>query len=251
MTFRLVLFDIDQTLIHGAGCGRRALEKALEEILRVKEGLKDISTSGKTDTYIVFEALEKNGMLQSLSPKKDFLLWERYIVHLQNELNASTEARIQEGVVELLEQLQNESDTCLGLLTGNIENGAKAKLEHFGLWNYFAAGGFGSDHLDRNIVAQVALDRCRAHFNRPFPVDQVVVVGDSVRDIAAARAIGAKAVMVATGLDTYATLLSEQPYSLFHNFINTDAVLKALQGDPHFDPELRLDCTISVNADAR
>lgn len=233
---RLVLFDIDHTLIDSAGCGRRALQKALHEVLSIENALpEDFSMSGKTDTTIVFEVLEKNNMLQSLSPKKDLFLWERYVFHLQIELDASKKARISEGIPELLKALQAAPSTHLGLLTGNIQNGAKTKLEHFGLWSYFPTGGFGDDYLDRNRVAQVALSRCREHFNQEFSPAQVYVVGDSLRDIAAADAIHAKSLIVSSGMDSHEALSAKKPYSLFKNFKNTPAVLKALEGIPYFE----------------
>jgi len=225
MTPRLIFFDIDQTLIQSAGCGRRALQTAFKEILGVENALEGISMSGKTDTSIAFEVLENNRMLQSLSPKKDLFLWERYAFHLERELAESKEAAVAVGILDLLAALKQTPHTHLALLTGNIRQGAKLKLDRFGLWNYFPVGGFGDDHMDRNRVAQIALTRASEHFGESFDLENVFVVGDSLRDIQAANAIKAKAVSVATGLDPYERLQQEKPFALFRDFSNMAEVL--------------------------
>lgn len=230
MNPRLVLFDIDQTLINTTGCGRRAMEKALHDVFGVQHGLSDLPIHGKTDPLIIFEALESHGLAQALTSNKDHRFWERHLFHLKNELAASSEPYIHPGVTELLESLDKNPDVFLGLLTGNIQRGAQVKLEHFGLWKYFPVGGFGSDHMDRNVVAKIAAERSAKHYNKQFAPEQIFVIGDSLRDIACAHAIQAKAVAVATGQDAYELLASKKPYALFNDLADTQKVLDALNG---------------------
>lgn len=229
----LVLFDVDQTLINTTGCGRRAMEKALLDVFGIRHGLEGLPIHGKTDPQIIFEALESHGLAEALTPKKDMLFWERHLFHLKNELDASSETFIHAGVVALLDALTGKPSASLGLLTGNIERGAKVKLEHFGLWKYFPVGGFGSDHMDRNMVAAIAVKRCSDYYKMKFLPEQIFVIGDSVRDIACAHAIRARAIAVATGQDPEALLTSQHPFALFKDLSDTEKILKTLNGKTH------------------
>lgn len=223
--YRLILFDVDQTLILGAGCGRRALERALQEIFGSPSSLKAVVMNGKTDTQILREALGREPALD-----EEERVWNHYLGFLREELSASREASVAPGIPALLEALSRNPTVSLGLLTGNIRPGAETKLSHFGLWRYFPTGGFGDDSPDRNQVACVALSRCQAYFGRTFSRSRVLVVGDSVRDIACARTIGARAVAVATGPDPYELLAENRPDLLFRNLGEMGPVLQALSG---------------------
>src|SRR5205807_7195834 len=123
---------------------------------------------------------------------------EAYLRHLPEHLGRAT-GRILPGIAELLRQLHRRDDVALGLLTGNIRAGARIKLGHFGLFDYFAFGGFGDHHLDRDDVAREALAEVHARFNGTVTLDCIWVIGDTPPDVRCARAIGAKAVAVTTG----------------------------------------------------
>lgn len=234
MKSRLILFDVDQTLIFTDGAGRKAFEVALEILFGLKDGLKNVSISGKTDTSILYDALERKSLRNHLTPELETEFWKLYLSKLMITIKSAERATILDGIPELLKSLRQSPDVFLGLLTGNIKEGAKIKLEHFDLWNYFPVGAFGDEHPDRNEIAKIALERSSRHFNRIF--DDIFVIGDSLNDIACAKAIHAKSVIAATGSHSIEELFVERPYSLFKTWKDTAAVLNALQGKPFFEP---------------
>jgi phosphoglycolate phosphatase-like HAD superfamily hydrolase len=107
--------------------------------------------------------------------------------------------RVLPGVVELLDDLSRSAGITVGLLTGNIAGGAAAKMRHFGLDRHFSVGAYGCDHADRNLLGPVALERAAGHAGRSFSPAETVVIGDTPKDIACARAMGAPCLAVATG----------------------------------------------------
>ena len=130
------------------------------------------------------------------------------------------------GVGELLVALQARSDVVLGLLTGNIRVGAKTKLGHFGLWEYFTCGGFGDEHFDRDDVARMALAEVRTHTGREVDPSDIWVIGDTPLDVQCARAIGAKVIAVATGWHPVAELEACNPDHVFGDLSERERVLE-------------------------
>lgn len=193
---KLVLFDIDGTLIYSAGAGVRAMTRALEEITGVAEGFKGIDCSGKTDPQIICEALEKLEL-----PSHDGLvatLLDLYLACLKVEVSKG-KGHVKPGVQLLLQTLRDTEGIHLGLLTGNIERGARIKLESFGLNLYFPVGAFGNDDRDRNRLLPVAVERLRSTAGVTLTRRDCIVVGDTPRDVACAHAHGAPCIAVATG----------------------------------------------------
>jgi phosphoglycolate phosphatase-like HAD superfamily hydrolase len=200
---RLVLFDIDGTLMRGAGIGTTALKRAFSEVFEINAvndpRLDDVFIAGSTDPVILrhmAEALE-------LDPARftDALpgLTETYFRHLRDTVAESETKRTLPGVPELVERLHGHPRVTLALLTGNMERAARIKLEPFDLNRYFAFGGFGGDGPDRTAQALHALRIAESLNGGAYAAKHVIVIGDTVNDVIAARAHGFLAAGVATG----------------------------------------------------
>lgn len=195
---RLVLFDIDGTLIRTGGAGSRALSRAFEEWAGIPDGLDGIPVPGRTDTIILADLLRRHGLAPSQSALDT--LQDIYFRRLAEEL-AALPAGVGPlpGVVALLDALEDEPCLASGLLTGNHTRGARLKLERYGLWRYFRFGAFGEDAADRNDLVPVALERAAAAGLGAVSPAQAVIIGDTVLDVACGRAHGARTIGVATG----------------------------------------------------
>ena len=202
------LFDIDGTLIASGGAGKAALEAALASEFGIA-GLADaVDLRGRTDRAIVAELVQCHGL--DPCPTTGQRILEAYLCHLPEHLGKGT-GRVLPGIAELLPQLRGRDDIALGLLTGNLRAGARIKLGHFGLFDYFAFGGFGDHHLDRDDVAREALTEVKARFNGSVAPERIWVIGDTPLDIRCARAIGARAVAVVTGWHAWEELEAHAP----------------------------------------
>jgi phosphoglycolate phosphatase len=163
---QLILFDIDGTLVDSGGAGVRALDCAFKEILSIENAFGEISLAGKTDLQIVKEGLAAHGLCSAngLVPR----ITDAYIHHLAREIQSS-DKHLKPGIIDALEALKSRSDRYqLGLLTGNLERGARIKLSGFGLNEYFPSGAFGSDHEDRNKLLPIAIERFEIVSGRHF-----------------------------------------------------------------------------------
>jgi phosphoglycolate phosphatase-like HAD superfamily hydrolase len=225
MNKRLLLFDIDGTLLASGGAGIRSLEAAATE--KFGDGnLRGIEIAGRTDSLIARQVLARHGAEQTPEAIASFL--DCYLAHLARMLPL-VEGRLLPGVIELLEALKPHRDMVLALLTGNLARGAELKLSHHGVWHYFEFGAYADDHHDRNELGPVARDRAREKHGVEFPPERIFVLGDTPHDIACARAIGARAVAVATGKHTRADLAAHAPEFLFDDLRDVAAVIRALE----------------------
>ncbi|GAQ94762.1 phosphoglycolate phosphatase, HAD superfamily [Thermodesulfovibrio aggregans] len=193
---KLILFDIDGTLISAGGAGTRSLNKAFEEVLGIKDAFKNFEMAGKTDVQIIKEGLILKGIEPSTHLINDLI--GSYLKNLSIEINNNSK-HLKPGVKEFIEFIHYELKYPMGLLTGNLEKGARIKLEPFGLNYFFPIGAFGSDHEDRNQLLPIAVRRFFERFNNSIDFHQCVVIGDTPRDVACAKPYGAKVVAVATG----------------------------------------------------
>ena len=168
--------------------------------------------AGRTDRAIAEDVFKAHGIENN---RANWLAFRRsYLQQLRISLPQHS-GQILTGVVELLEHLRRIPDHHLGLLTGNIREGAKEKLRHYGLWDRFDFGGFGDESVSRDDVARAALADATRHLSHEILPNDVYVVGDTVHDIRCARAIGARAIAVATGGSTYDELAAESPDHLW------------------------------------
>ena len=204
----VILFDIDGTLISAHGAGRRAFERAVGDFLGSEIRL-EFSFAGGTDRGIAREALTSLGEVPAEEAIDGILAM--YVEYLEVALRASTEFTVFSGVVELLDQLYKRRDIALGLGTGNVEVGARIKLSRGGLNDYFFFGGFGCDAEDRAELIRTGATRGATRLGVALEECRVLIIGDTPRDVAAARAIGADSLAVATGFPSQAELKACNP----------------------------------------
>jgi phosphoglycolate phosphatase-like HAD superfamily hydrolase len=219
------LFDIDGTLIASGGAGKAALEASLAEEFGIPEITAKLELSWRTDRAICRD-LFRYHVLED-TPENWRRLIDGYLRHLPVCLKHRG-GRILPGVGELLERLSAHDEVRVGLLTGNTRAGAKAKLGHFGLYDHFSFGGFGDDHFDRDDVAREALQAVHAFCNGSASLERIWVIGDTPLDIRCARAIGARAVAVATGWHPVEELAACKPDLLFDDLSDATPLLDRL-----------------------
>jgi phosphoglycolate phosphatase-like HAD superfamily hydrolase len=206
---RLVLFDIDGTLIRTGGAGVKAFAKTFATEFNAVDGFERLKFAGRTDYGLVREFFTFHQI--ALTPVSYERFFERYVFWLDHILRDS-QTEVCAGVWEFIRELQALSEApLLGLLTGNIRLGAEIKLRHFNLWDVFQTGAFADDHEERDQIAAVARQRGSRILGTELHGDEVVVIGDTPHDIRCARAIGAKALAVATGGAKLGELKSRQP----------------------------------------
>jgi phosphoglycolate phosphatase len=205
---KVFLFDIDQTLINTGGAGLRGLDRACLKLFRLENAMEGISPHGKTDPAIVREILRRKLGSETSTNADIATILDSYISFLKEEVHTSATYRVLPGVQTLLDQLAARGDVLVGLATGNIELGARIKLERGGLNPYFSFGGFGSDAEDRTELVRKAAEKA-AHKNGGFIApSNIFVIGDTPLDIDAGNRAGFKTVGVATGSYSVEQLLA-------------------------------------------
>jgi phosphoglycolate phosphatase-like HAD superfamily hydrolase len=226
---RLILFDIDGTLVLTGRAGMRAMNRACEDTVGHANALNGVAVAGRTDWIILHDVMANHGL--SLDAVRLDALRRQYIAYLAEEIVLPGEGvkDVMPGIRELLDRLHRRSDVALGLLTGNFQDGARIKLEHFDLWKYFPIGAFGGDSADRNDLVPIALDRARARGIADVPLSRVLVVGDTPHDVACAHTVGARAVAVATGGYTVDRLRETGADYVFSDLRDTEAFLALLR----------------------
>ena len=194
---RLVLFDIDGTLVHTGGAGTKAFAHTFASIFGLTHGAERMKFAGRTDVSLVREFFQIHGLSASAEHFRDF--FENYVFWLEHIVAQSTGGECA-GVTRFIEELLAlPQPPMLGLLTGNIRLGAEIKLRRFGLWDFFTMGGFADDHEDRNHIAVAALARGRRVLDTHLQPQEIVVIGDTPFDVRCGKFIGAKTLAVATG----------------------------------------------------
>ena len=222
---RLLLFDIDGTLITSGGAGEQALKDAMGARFGVVEDLKGVSLAGSTDANIAMQLLGRHGL--EASPQNIAALLDEYLSHLPVRMGQRN-GFLMPGILRLLEELHKRPDAVLALLTGNVERGAEIKLKHYGVWHFFEFGAYADDHHDRNELGKFARARALERRGEEFDPGRIYVIGDTPKDIECGRAIGARTVAIATGQFSMEELVVYCPDFLFENLSDTAAVIKAL-----------------------
>jgi phosphoglycolate phosphatase-like HAD superfamily hydrolase len=206
---RLVLFDIDGTLVHTGGAGVKAFAKVFQTEFGAADHFERLKFAGRTDVSLVREFFSFHGIAATRANFERF--FDRYVFWLDHILRDS-KTELCPGVWEFIGQLKSAREQpLLGLLTGNIRLGAEIKLRHFKLWEVFETGGFADDHEERDKIAAIARERGSSLLGEPLADEQVLVVGDTPLDIRCGRAIGAKVLAVATGGARLDELKDHQP----------------------------------------
>ena len=238
---KLVLFDIDGTLLLTAGAGRRAITQALIEFLDAErdstgsrltthDALATVRFDGKTDPQIVYELLASAGDPAPQERSRIDAVCRRYTELLEAELSrVPSGVTVMPGVVPLLDALDGATDAVLGLLTGNVARGAELKLAAAGLDPVrFMVGAFGSDSAHRPDLPPIAARRAEGLMGRVPRGADVVIIGDTPADVACGAGVGARAVAVATGAYSVHELTACEPHAVFVDLTDTHAVLSAI-----------------------
>jgi phosphoglycolate phosphatase-like HAD superfamily hydrolase len=261
----ICLFDIDGTLILTGGAGQSAFAHTLSQLFDVPEINRDVVFSGRSDRAIAMEFFR----VHEIPPTQEN--WQRFCrgyLECLNEMLATHDGHVLPGVHALLDALEARGDVAVGLLTGNLHEGARRKLSFYGLWQHFPFGGFGDEHEDRNEIAAVALRKARRHLQSnqiggregeapaepnserangsvrasPFrfvrdhrdtlvssPAHKVIVIGDTLHDVRCGQSIGALCVAVATGHSTTDVLRTGQPDVAVESLEDLEPVLALLE----------------------
>ncbi len=224
---KLILWDIDGTLIVSHNAGVRAMEKALTKRFGVTCDLRKIDWAGRTDSWITGEVFRHVGLPGTPQNAHDYL--ETYLELLPGELRNGPQGRVLPGVLELLEILHHRKDVTQGLLTGNLRRGAEFKLTHYKVWHYFGFGAFADDSPRRNDLGPHALRRAKEKHAVEFSPADTFILGDTPHDIECGQVIGAKTIAVATGRYSVAELAAHAPTAVFQDFSDTAAFLRVVE----------------------
>ncbi len=225
MKTKLLLFDIDQTILHSGGAGEKALTLALRDRFGREETLENIEIAGKTDISIAHRIFEAHGIEPLPENIERFL--NGYLGHLESELGRN-DGRLLPGFPRILDALALMPEVGVGLLTGNLRRGAELKLRHYGVFDYFSFGAFADDSQERNLLGPYARKRAAEALGADFEPANIYVIGDTPHDIACAQAISARAVGVATGRYSRAALEAAGADFVFDDLSDTGAVIRTL-----------------------
>lgn len=220
-------------MLNTSGVGIKSLESGIREAFpetTTGKPFPDLDLGGATDAGLVPHLFQTFAIEQTEASIESF--YSCYLNHLEIDLKqAVVESRAiaLQGVQELIEIFKHEPDGYLGLLTGNIKRGARIKVDALGFdWADFPIGAFGDDHADRNQLGPIAQQRANQHYGRNFSAENIYILGDTTKDIACARALGAKAIAVATGAHSFDHLSKHKPDLLFRDFSEPSAVAEAI-----------------------
>jgi phosphoglycolate phosphatase len=229
---RLVLFDVDGTLISTRGAGMKAFYRALKHIFDVDVNEEVIRPDGKTDPLILKELLAYFNLAGKWQDKTANDLFSSYLAYLEEEMGHAREEgliKVLPGVVELLRTLSGQQDFCVGLVTGNLEKGAYIKLENAGLNGYFRFGGYGSDFEDRTVLTQIGIRR-GTQAVAPQAVENSFVIGDTPLDILHGHAAGADVIAVASAKYSMEELHAESPDLLVPDLTSAAEIIGFMRG---------------------
>lgn len=228
---KLLLFDIDGTLVDTEGAGLIALEAGFFNAFPFcrESSFPSLDLGGATDSSVV-AFLFDHFAIENHAGHRD-LFFDEYLLALDRcmrEFRRRGKGRSLPGVPELLKRLEKREDCLLGILTGNVEAGARLKLKHFDIDGYFGFGAFGTDHETRNGLGPIAIDRAEVAAGKRFDPSRAIIIGDTLKDIACARAFDARVIAVATGGVSEEILGSGNPDILLPNFVDTAAAIEAI-----------------------
>jgi phosphoglycolate phosphatase-like HAD superfamily hydrolase len=221
----IVLWDIDNTLLYTGGAGSIAMNRAFVDLYGVEDGFARVEFSGRSDSAILLDAFRAHAVAESQAQVQRFV--DAYLPHIQRAL-LETRGTLMPGVTGVLAALDAHHQVIQGLGTGNFRRAAEAKLQHYGIAQYFpgTVGGFGDDHAERSELIRVGINRLRDGSNDA----RIVVIGDTPHDVSAAHANGAFALAVATGRDSVDDLRACGADLTLENLADVNRVVEIVLG---------------------
>ena len=228
MSKKLILFDIDGTLILTGGVAARLMAEAVAEQvgMPVQWNIRDFV--GNTDRNIIYTLLNRSGVREAIIEETTNRSIENYLKKLEQELKKDEVVTILPGVRQVLAVLKNDSRCALGLLTGNVLAGAQIKLAKEDLFSYFPIGAFGDDALKREQLPSFAIQRAEKYYGHFFDKKDIWIVGDSVNDIKCAQANHLKSLAVASGHVKEEELAEYHPSALLPDLVPTEKIVNIL-----------------------
>lgn len=226
---KLVIFDIDGTLLLTGGAGKAAFDRVFAALYGIDGAWRDIHPDGRTDPSLIRELFEKN-LGRRPRPEEERRVTEAYAAAMAEEIPRSARFRLMPGVLPLLEILERRGLALLGLATGNFESTAGQKLRHAKLDRYFQFGGYGSDHAERSELTKLAVDRGLQRLGRRVAPEEILLVGDTVHDVEAGRKLGLTTVAVATGSTKRAALEAARADFVVDSFDPLAEILPIFEG---------------------
>ncbi len=222
---RVVLFDIDGTLIRSQGAGKKAIATTLKQDFHCESPDVEVSFAGRTDLSLVKELFERNSLKVSNGDMQKF--FTSYVRNLPKAL-AECQGEVIAGVMPLLDHLATDDEIILGLLTGNIRDGAFAKLAHFNLDKYFKIGGFGDHQENRAEIAKEGIRAIETAVSMRVNPKKVLVIGDTPHDVNCAHAVGARSLAVCTGYSSREEIEASKPMYMMEDLQQLTLVLAIL-----------------------
>lgn len=219
---KLILFDIDGTLISAAGAGTEAMNRTLQEMTGIRNGFGHVNCAGKTDPQIVREgAVTHNIDTHERFMREFFAIYPK---HLEVTIR-ERRGHVKPGVRDLLERLEAGNGFCSALLTGNWEEAARIKLGQFSLDHYFPFGAYGSDHEDRNQLLPAAIEKFKKYSGTELSPENCLLIGDTPRDVECAKVNGAPIIAVATGTYPIEHLRKTEADLVLEHLLDHDRIL--------------------------
>jgi len=229
MSKKLILFDIDGTILSTHGIPRIAMGNVLAHLYQNFNYDENYNFSGRTDWEIIEHLLTFDDRKVSMPFIRNIM--DLFIEELDTQLQNGKEPLLFPGVKELIFYLSENKNTDLGLVTGNISHGARIKLEKTGLWKYFPVGGYGDDARDRSDLPPIAISRAEKYYKRKYEITDIWILGDSIYDISCAKDNSLCSLAVSTGLTEYETLKKSKPDVLVKNLFDLGKIVEILMGN--------------------
>lgn len=224
----LLLFDIDGTILSTHGLPRKAMKRVLERRFNYFSYDDSYNYSGRTDWQIVDHLLDIGEIEYPRNIDSLKIIFNDFSVELEKEITNGLKPHVYDGVSELIQALHKSDNCYLGLLTGNIADGARIKLEAAKLYDFFPSGAFGDDAKNRNDLADIAIQRLEKYYKISFDKNNTWIVGDSIHDVRCANENGLCSLAVCTGMTTRSELENELPQFIVESFEDTESILEII-----------------------
>ena len=222
---KILLFDIDCTLIITGNAGNKSITRAFENLYGIKDAMVGIKPHGNTDPAIVQDIFKTKLGKNEVDQKEIDEILDKYVSLLPEEIEKSQGYKVLPGIIEILKEVERRPDLVGGLATGNLEKGGRIKLERGGLNQYLPFGGFADGLVDRNHIIEKAIKVAEEFIGQPINRSDVYIIGDTPRDIIVGKNAGAKTVAIATGIYSLQELKSHNPDYLFQDLSDYNSFL--------------------------